>query len=174
MRISFRCWIFALVTLAFAGCASARAQDYVNAQLPWHKVVLDRERKLLAWYEPSKQLGYDKVVRLAWDFIEHKVPVDPRTALKVISPTPSTTTLHSRAGTGRVIRGAFTGNSSIHSSGGIPTPGMKKRCASCGPCSTINSLTAPLLRTGLGVCAVRDQLQERARLRRLGTRFGDR
>jgi hypothetical protein len=83
MRISFRCWIFALVTLVFAGCASARAQDYVNAQLPWHKVVLDRERKLLAWYEPSKQLGYDKVVRLAWDFIEHKVPVDPRTALKV-------------------------------------------------------------------------------------------
>ncbi len=53
-------------------------EDYVNAQLPWQHVVLDQHGKLLAWYQPGKNRGYDKVVRLAWDFIEHKVPNDTR------------------------------------------------------------------------------------------------
>ena len=52
---------------------------FVNAQLPYHEPVLDRQGKLLAWYEPEKNLGYDHVLRLGWDFIEHKVPVDTRT-----------------------------------------------------------------------------------------------
>jgi len=69
--------------IVLAGGASVRAQEYVNAQLPWQKVVLDREGKLLAWYEPSSQRGYDKVLRLAWDFIERKVPADARTGLKI-------------------------------------------------------------------------------------------
>lgn len=55
------------------------AQEFVNAQLQWHAPVLDGQRKLLAWYEPEKHLGYDHVARLAWDFIEHKVPIDTRT-----------------------------------------------------------------------------------------------
>jgi hypothetical protein len=62
------------------------AQDvYVNAQVPWHPVVLDSQGKLLAWYQPEKNLGYDHVIRLGWDFIEHKVPVDTRhnTGLKI-------------------------------------------------------------------------------------------
>ncbi len=62
------------------------AEDvYVNAQVPWHSVVLDSQGKLLAWYQPDKNLGYDQVLRLGWDFIEHKVPVDTRhgTGLKI-------------------------------------------------------------------------------------------
>ena len=54
-------------------------QEYVSAQLPWHAPVLDAHGKLLAWYEPDKNRGYDKVLRLGWDFIEHKVPNDART-----------------------------------------------------------------------------------------------
>ncbi len=53
-------------------------QEYVNAQLPWHSPVLDPQGRLLAWYQPERNLGYDKVVRLAWDFMEHKVPKDTR------------------------------------------------------------------------------------------------
>ena len=62
-----------------------RAADYVNAQLPWHPVVLDAQGRLLAWHEPDKNLGYDQVLRLGWDFIEHKVPADTRhkTGLKI-------------------------------------------------------------------------------------------
>jgi hypothetical protein len=58
---------------------------YVNAQVPWHPVVLDAQGKLLAWYQPEKNLGYDHVIRLGWDFIEHKVPLDTRhgTGLKI-------------------------------------------------------------------------------------------
>ncbi len=65
---------------------AALAQDiFVNAQVPWHPVVLDGQGKLLAWYEPEKNLGYDHVIRLGWDFIEHKVPADARhgTGLKI-------------------------------------------------------------------------------------------
>ena len=66
--------------------AAAGAQGvYVNAQVPWHPVVLDAQGKLLAWYQPEKNLGYDQVIRLGWDFIEHKVPLDTRhgTGLKI-------------------------------------------------------------------------------------------
>ena len=62
------------------------AQDvYVNAQVAWHPAVLDAQGKLLAWYHPEKNLGYDHVIRLGWDFIEHKVPQDTRhgTGLKI-------------------------------------------------------------------------------------------
>lgn len=56
---------------------------YVNAQLPWHPVNLDAQGKLLAWYHPEKSLGYDRFERLAWDFLEHKVPIDKTTGVKV-------------------------------------------------------------------------------------------
>ncbi len=58
--------------------ASLSAQGYVNAQLPWHQAVVDPQGKLLAWYHPEKNQGYDQVLKLAWDFIEHKVPNDTR------------------------------------------------------------------------------------------------
>jgi hypothetical protein len=62
------------------------AEDvYVNAQVPWHTAVVDQHNRLLSWYQPEKNLGYDKVIRLGWDFIEHKVPADTRhgTGLKI-------------------------------------------------------------------------------------------
>ncbi len=67
-----------LLVLAVAALL-AQSQWFVNAQLPYHSPVLDQQGKLLAWYEPGKNLGYDHVLRLGWDFIEHKVPLDTRT-----------------------------------------------------------------------------------------------
>jgi hypothetical protein len=56
---------------------------YLNGQLPWHPAVLDAQGKVLAWYHPEKNLGYDQFLRLDWDFLEHKVPIDARTGVKV-------------------------------------------------------------------------------------------
>ncbi len=62
----------------------ARADGfYVNSELPWHDAVLDSQDKLLAWYHPEMHLGYDKVLHLGWNFLEHKIPNDPKTGLKV-------------------------------------------------------------------------------------------
>jgi hypothetical protein len=75
-----------LLAVGLLACAAAAgAENYVNAQLPWHAPVLDSHGKLLAWYQPEKNLGYDRVLRLGWDFIEHKVPKDTRhnTGLKI-------------------------------------------------------------------------------------------
>lgn len=52
------------------------AQGYVNSQLPWHDAVLDPNGKLLAWFNPAEGQGYDKVMRVGWDFLEHKIPID--------------------------------------------------------------------------------------------------
>lgn len=57
--------------------------NYVNSELPWHEVALDSHNRLLAWYHPEQNLGYDKVLHLAWDFLEHKIPTDPKTGLKI-------------------------------------------------------------------------------------------
>ena len=74
-----------LAVCLFIFTSAAAAENYVNAQLPWHAPVLDSHGKLLAWYQPDKNLGYDQVLRLGWDFIEHKVPRDTRhnTGLKI-------------------------------------------------------------------------------------------
>ncbi len=79
-----RAFLFSAVILPLIAGALF-AEDYVNAQLPWQKPVLDAQGRLLAWYQPEKNRGYDKVMRLAWDFIEHKVPNDTRhgTGLKI-------------------------------------------------------------------------------------------
>src|SRR5690242_1880330 len=69
----FRCW-----PLLVAFAPSSFAGDYVNAQLPWHDAVVDAQGKLLAWYHPEKNQGWDHVMKLAWDFMEHKVPKDTR------------------------------------------------------------------------------------------------
>src|SRR5215471_16595443 len=74
--MSFRCFQSLLLLLVFEsmGCAG----DYVNAQLPWHDAVTDSQGKLLAWYHPEKNQGWDHVIKLGWDFMEHKVPNDTR------------------------------------------------------------------------------------------------
>jgi len=55
----------------------------VHPLLPWHPAVLDRSGKLLAWYRPDAHLGYDRVLRLGWNFIERRVPRDPRSGTKM-------------------------------------------------------------------------------------------
>ena len=62
---------------------SELSNSYVNSQLPWHNVTLDSERKLVSWYRADENLGFDKVVHLAWDFLEHKVKTDPGTGQKI-------------------------------------------------------------------------------------------
>lgn len=57
--------------------------EYVNSELPWHALAVDSQDRLLAWYHPEQNLGYDKVLHLAWDFLETKVPDDPKTGLKI-------------------------------------------------------------------------------------------
>jgi hypothetical protein len=72
--LSAKFLLFLLIPLVI----SPQNRKFVNAQLAWHETVLDPQGKLLAWYKPEKNLGYDKVLRLGWDFIEHKVPRDTR------------------------------------------------------------------------------------------------
>jgi hypothetical protein len=73
------------VILLFSSSLSGQQQlpGPVNAQLPWHQAVVDADGRLLAWHHPDTGQGYDMVLRLAWDFIEHKVPNEPATGLKV-------------------------------------------------------------------------------------------
>lgn len=66
-----------------ARCKGFVQSYYVNAQLPWHKAVLDSNGRLLAWYHPEENLGYDHFLGLDWNFLEHKVPNEGNTGLKV-------------------------------------------------------------------------------------------
>jgi hypothetical protein len=45
--------------------------------------VLDANGRLLAWYHPERNLGYDRVLRLGWRFLERRVPIDGRTGKRV-------------------------------------------------------------------------------------------
>jgi len=80
-------WCVCCITF---GLAQDQGRNYVNAQMPWHNAVLDSQGKLLAWYHPEKNLGYDQVLRLTWDFLEHKVPLDTEkgTNLKIYLTFP--------------------------------------------------------------------------------------
>jgi hypothetical protein len=60
----------------------------LNAQLPWHPAQLDPQGRVLAWYHPEKNLGYDEFLHLDWDFLEHKVPIDSETNVKVYLTAP--------------------------------------------------------------------------------------
>ncbi|MDQ2968710.1 MAG: hypothetical protein M3R37_10395 [Actinomycetota bacterium] len=55
----------------------------VHKLLPWHRAVRDAQGRLLPWYRPQAGLGYDRVLRLGWRFIEQHVPRDPRTGERV-------------------------------------------------------------------------------------------
>jgi hypothetical protein len=75
--------VMGIISLSSPVYGQQQLPGWVNAQLPWQKAVVDPGGHLLAWYHPEKGQGYDKVMRLAWDFIEHKVPNDPATGLKI-------------------------------------------------------------------------------------------
>jgi hypothetical protein len=59
------------------------ARGPVHPLLPWHRAVVDAQGRLLPWYRPAAGLGYDHVLRLGWNFIERRVPRDPKTRSKV-------------------------------------------------------------------------------------------
>jgi poly(3-hydroxybutyrate) depolymerase len=59
----------------------------VNRLLPWHDAVLDGDGKLLAWYRPGAGLGYDRVLRLGWNFIERRIPAKVYLAYAVFDGT---------------------------------------------------------------------------------------
>lgn len=69
-------WGAAVALACLASAASNQPAGFVNAQLPWHTARLDPAGKLLAWYEPEQSRGWDQVLKLGWDFLEHKVPAD--------------------------------------------------------------------------------------------------
>jgi pimeloyl-ACP methyl ester carboxylesterase len=71
--------------LATRNAASTRTVQSrpVHELLPWHRAVRDAQGRLLPWYRPQAGLGYDRVLRLGWRFIEQHVPRDPRTGAKV-------------------------------------------------------------------------------------------
>ena len=75
--------IAAVVSTAL-GVASAAAplSAPVNSELPWHPAVIDASGALLPWYEPQRGLGYDQVLRLGWNFLEHGIPNEAGTDLK--------------------------------------------------------------------------------------------
>jgi hypothetical protein len=80
LRLSFALLLLLPTTL--------NAQTYLNAQMPWHPVELDAQGRILAWYQPDKHLGYDQFMRLDWGFLEHKVPIDTVTNVKVYLTAP--------------------------------------------------------------------------------------
>lgn len=43
-----------------------------------HTVQRDSHGRILAWHRPKQNRGYDRVLRLAWGFLERKVPRDRR------------------------------------------------------------------------------------------------
>src|ERR1700691_1212979 len=77
-----------LLVILVLGGLPANAQTYLNAQMPWHEVALDSQGRVVAWYHPEKNLGYDQVLRLDWDFLEHKIPIDTATGVKVYLTAP--------------------------------------------------------------------------------------
>jgi len=77
----------ATVTLVSSAPAIASAASPspapVNSELPWHPAVTDANGGLLSWYKPQRGLGYDQVLRLGWHFLEHKIPDEAGTNLKI-------------------------------------------------------------------------------------------
>jgi len=53
------------------GTAGVRAAP-LHRLLPWHRAVRDAGGGLLAWYRPGANLGYDRVLRLGWNFVERR------------------------------------------------------------------------------------------------------
>jgi hypothetical protein len=77
-----RKWMLAvMIFIGLEGlCLAQHSNRYVNAQLPWDTPVVDGQGKLLAWFHPEENLGYDHVLRLAWNLLEH-LPNDRRTGM---------------------------------------------------------------------------------------------
>ncbi|HEV2453558.1 MAG TPA: hypothetical protein VGY98_04820 [Verrucomicrobiae bacterium] len=81
MRPGLTIAVFLLLRCSFV--VAGAGTDFVNSELPWHPLTVDSQDRLLAWYQPDRNLGYDKVLNLAWNFLETRVPDDPKSGLKV-------------------------------------------------------------------------------------------
>lgn len=57
--------------MALSFASSLYSGDTLNT----HAVRMDVEGKLLSWVQPQ-EMAYDRVMRLAWDFLLHSVPVE--------------------------------------------------------------------------------------------------
>jgi hypothetical protein len=71
------------VSIAFGVGAAVRVSARPQAKpatstLLGHAVQRDGLGRLLAWHQPDQNAGYDHVMRLAWRFLERKVPRDRR------------------------------------------------------------------------------------------------
>ncbi len=72
--------LFAIII--FSAVPSARCQDSVNRRslapdsIATHKVLLDKEGKLLSWIQPQEK-AYDSMLRLRWNFILQGIPPGP-------------------------------------------------------------------------------------------------
>jgi hypothetical protein len=74
---------FVIMSAAYVGSAIlvpgvVASSEPVHGHLTAHRAVRDRQGRILAWYRPQQTRGYDHVIRLAWRFIESKVPLDSR------------------------------------------------------------------------------------------------
>ena len=74
---------FDLAPDARSASVRARSPRPVHPLLPWHNACATRTGSCCPGYRPNAGLGYDRVLRLGWNFIERGVPRDPRTRSKV-------------------------------------------------------------------------------------------
>ena len=68
---SFGLVIFFLCNQQWSPTLLAQSKERING----HRIVLDAHGKLLSWVNPQER-AYDQVVRLGWDFLKNKVPVE--------------------------------------------------------------------------------------------------
>jgi hypothetical protein len=66
-----------------ASVRALRTARLLHPLLPWHRAVRDAQGRLLPWFRPEAGLGYDRVLRVGWKFIEDRVPRDPHTGAKI-------------------------------------------------------------------------------------------
>jgi hypothetical protein len=70
---------------ALAGCGHSHPTTGarpVNDELPWHAAVVAGNGVLEPWAGPGG-VGFDRVLRLGWTFLEQRVPIDTRTHRRV-------------------------------------------------------------------------------------------
>jgi hypothetical protein len=73
----------ALVATALTLAEPASPARAAAPKLLYHAVKRDSQGRLLAWYQPGRNAGYDHVIRLAWRYLERSVPHDRRWGTKL-------------------------------------------------------------------------------------------
>src|SRR3979409_456379 len=79
MRAIVRAGLGAAMAVAIALCVPNSADpEFLNPKLRDRPAARDADGRILAWYRPEEQRGYDHVVPPAWDCVERKAPRDRR------------------------------------------------------------------------------------------------